>query len=442
MKIRSLLLLFVWCFVAPCFAVSLTAVKTKISDHKLEVTMKFDQPVQPSVFSLPSPSRLVLDIPKGRWLVEGNPWSKKNAWFTKARHHDDAQKLRVVFDTTSDWKVTKTLSNNHHELILTFSPESQAKLSVELPKVKGSSSQRRFHTAQHGSQVHNLKPIVIVIDPGHGGKDPGAIGRGRKKEKDIVLAIAKQVASEINQTFGYRAELTRTGDYYIPLRERLTIARRNNADMFISIHADAYKNHKAHGASVFALSERGATSEAARWLAEKENSSELMGGVKLADKGSVLRSVLLDLSQTATTGAGLEIGAEVLSEMKRVTALHKGRVEQAAFVVLKSPDIPSLLVETGFVSNAAELKRLSSPSYQKKMAAAIAKGITQYFSRRPVRGSILEASLHGAVKHVVQSGDSLSRLSKKYNRSLQALKSANQLTTDRLQVGQVLLIPS
>jgi len=212
--------------------------------------------------------------------------------------------------------------------------------------------------------------------------------------------------------------------------------------MFISIHADAYKNHKAHGASVFALSERGATSEAARWLAEKENSSELMGGVKLADKGSVLRSVLLDLSQTATTGAGLEIGAEVLSAMKQVTALHKGRVEQAAFVVLKSPDIPSLLVETGFVSNAAELKRLSSPSYQKKMAAAIAKGITQYFSRRPVRGSILEASLHGAVKHVVQSGDSLSRLSKKYNRSLQALKSANQLTTDRLQVGQVLLIPS
>ncbi len=428
-------------FVVQASAASLTKINVTTLEEQCLLSMEFDSPVKAKVFSLENPIRLVVDIPHGEW--KAGKVKDENTWYRSYRYHADDNKMRLVFDLKASWLTSITQSAGNRKLAVTLTSATSKPTSIKLPKA-ASLHKTDKSKASIAKQVpaQNLKPIVVVIDPGHGGKDPGAIGKGRKKEKDIVLAIAQQVAKEINQTFGYKAVLTRKGDYYISLRERLNIARRSNADMFISIHADAYKNHKAHGASVFALSERGATSEAARWLAEKENSSELMGGVKLDDKGSVLRSVLLDLSQTATTGAGLEIGAEVLSEMKKVTPMHKGRVEQAAFVVLKSPDIPSLLIETGFVSNQGELKRLVSPGFQKKIAKSIAKGVSHYFSRRPVRGSIIEASLHGGLKHVVQSGDSLSRLAKKYNRTIAGIKSANQMSSDSLKVGQVLLIPS
>ena len=223
---------------------------------------------------------------------------------------------------------------------------------------------------------------MIVIDPGHGGKDPGAVGRRKTKEKKVVLSIAKYLKSYLNARPGYKAILTRKGDYYISLRQRLRIARKNKADLFVAIHADAFKHSRANGASVFALSERGASSEAARWLARKENYSEL-GGIDLDDKGNLLRSVLIDLSQTATIGASLELGDAILKEMGHFAKLHKGRVEQARFVVLKSPDIPSILVETGFLSNYTEERRLRTSKYQKKMAYAIMKGIDKYFRRRP-----------------------------------------------------------
>ena len=405
------------------------------SSQQIFIKIPLATQVQPKSFLLENPRRLVVDIPQGRWANPPLPtFSDKGVH--AIRHSENKQRLRVVFDLAQSWHLVAS-KVEEGGFSITLKPKDTR--ALELPKVETKNKQDKV---KKQFVKHDLKPIVVVIDPGHGGKDPGAIGRGKKREKDIVLSIAKQVAREINQVFGYKAVLTRDADYYIPLRERLNIARRHNADMFISIHADAYKNRHAHGASVFALSERGATSEAARWLAEKENSSELMSGVKLDDKGSVLKSVLLDLSQTATTGAGLEIGSEVLHELKKVTSLHKGRVEQAAFVVLKSPDIPSLLIETGFVSNKNELANLVSPVFQKKLASSIANGVTQYFNRRPVRGSILEASLHGGVKHVVQSGDTLSRIANKYRVSLSQLKKSNHLESERLLVGQVLLIPS
>lgn len=227
------------------------------------------------------------------------------------------------------------------------------------------------------------RPIVVVIDPGHGGQDPGAVGAARTREKDIVLAISKVLQRSFNKQPGFEAKLTRNHDVFIPLRERLTIARRHKADIFIAIHADAaYKNQDAVGASVFALSERGATSEMARWLAKKENESELIYGV-VVNKDPVLRSVLLDLSQTHTIAVSLDMGREILKQLSNITKLHYKRVEQAAFVVLKSPDIPSLLVETGYVSNPGQEQKLKDPAYQQQLANTIVQGVVAYFAQHP-----------------------------------------------------------
>ncbi len=243
--------------------------------------------------------------------------------------------------------------------------------------------------------VKRSPDVIVVIDPGHGGKDPGAMGRNGVHEKNVVLAISKKLKDDINKVPGFKAILTRSRDEFIPLRGRLAIARKNKADMFVAIHADAYRNHQAHGVSVFALSQRGATSEAARWLAYRENKSELMGGVDLNDKSHMLKSVLINLSQMTTVRMSLQIGEALVHNIGRFAHLHHGmRVEQAAFVVLKSPDIPSLLVETGFISNTFEARRLTSKPYQNRLAKAIAGGIVNYFEEQPPRGTVLAQRLH------------------------------------------------
>lgn len=234
------------------------------------------------------------------------------------------------------------------------------------------------------------RDVIVVIDPGHGGKDPGATGYHGTHEKNVVLAISRGVQRDIDEQPGFKAVLTRTGDYFIPLRGRLAIARNNKADMFVAIHADASPDTSAQGVSVFALSERGATSEEARWLASRENQSELIGGVSLGDKNNMLKSVLINLSQTATVQSSLQIGEDLTQNIGHFAELHHGhRVEQAAFVVLKSPDIPSLLIETGFISNTYEESRLNSSLYQNRLAQAIAEGICEYFRAHPPRGTYL-----------------------------------------------------
>lgn len=221
-------------------------------------------------------------------------------------------------------------------------------------------------------------PFTVVIDPGHGGMDPGAVGPSGYQEKNVVLAISKKL-QQILQKQGYKAVLTRDRDFFIPLRERLAIARRYKPDLFIAVHADAsFNGSGANGASVFALSERGATSEMARWLATKENQSELVDGV-FVNKDQMLRSVLLDLSQSHTIGVSLSMGQLMLQKLSSITHLHYARVEQAAFVVLKSPDIPSLLVETGYITNPRQEQQLISPQYQEQLAATMAQGISAYF---------------------------------------------------------------
>jgi len=231
--------------------------------------------------------------------------------------------------------------------------------------------------------------IIVVIDPGHGGKDPGAKGVQGTNEKNVVLSISKTLEQTISQMPGFHAVLTRSTDRYLTLRERLRVARLDHADMFVAIHADKWRNTDARGVSVFALSQRGATSEAARWLAKRENASELMGGVQLTDQSQLLQSVLINLSQSATIRASLIVGKNIMDEVKPFARLHHQKVEQAAFVVLKSPDIPSLLVETGFLSNPMEEKNLCDPQYQNKLGVAIADGIRSYFASNPPRGTWL-----------------------------------------------------
>ncbi len=225
--------------------------------------------------------------------------------------------------------------------------------------------------------------ITIAIDAGHGGEDPGARGANGSHEKDITLAIAKKLKAKVDAVPGMRAVLTRDGDYFIPLHGRVVKARKLQADLFVSIHADAFTSPEAKGSSVFALSERGATSAMARYLAKKENESDLIGGVSLDDKDPNLARTLLDLSQTATINDSLKLGKSVLGHLSKINDLHKNGVEQAGFAVLKSPDIPSILVETAFISNPDEERRLNSEEYRDKMARAILSGIKKYFASNP-----------------------------------------------------------
>ena len=225
--------------------------------------------------------------------------------------------------------------------------------------------------------------VVVAIDPGHGGEDPGAIGRRGLREKDVVLAIALQLREHLNALPGMRAMMTRDADYFVPLQDRVRKARRVQADLFVSLHADAFVTPKARGASVFALSARGASSSTARWMAERENGSDLVGGVNIQSKDPVLVRALLDMSTTAQIKDSMKIGHEVLGHIGKVGHLHKERVEQAGFAVLKAPDIPSILVETAFISNPEEEAKLRDPKYQKQLVTALASGIKRYFAKNP-----------------------------------------------------------
>jgi len=231
------------------------------------------------------------------------------------------------------------------------------------------------------------RDLIIAIDAGHGGADPGATGKSGTHEKDVVLAIARELAQQVNGEPGMRAVLTRDGDYFIPLRDRMQRARRQQADLFVSIHADSIRNRAVSGSSVYILSQRGATDEAARWLAERENAADLVGGVSLENKDDVLASVLLDLSQTAALNASHAAASSVLQRLDRIGDIRKRQVQQARFVVLKSPDIPSMLVETAYISNPGEERRLRSREYQGRLAAAIRQGLRDYFYANPPTGT-------------------------------------------------------
>lgn len=265
-------------------------------------------------------------------------------------------------------------------------PEGKTSVKAEpatQSKAPASQAEAPQQKPQKGKKPGVARLITVVVDAGHGGEDPGARGRKGTKEKDVTLTIAKKVKALIDAEPGMRAVLTRDGDYFVALHDRVIKARKVQADIFVSIHADAFMQSHANGSSVFALSERGATSVAARWLAQRENEADLIGGVNLDVKDPYLAKTLLDLSQTATINDSLKLGKAVLGEMGEINRLHKPHVEQAGFAVLKAPDIPSILVETAFISNPEEEKKLNDSTYQDKMADAIVSGVKAYFARNP-----------------------------------------------------------
>ena len=263
--------------------------------------------------------------------------------------------------------------------------------SADKPLETTPSGQAPVKTVQDIARRAGMRPLVIAIDAGHGGQDPGARGANGSREKNITLEIARELARQVNATPGLKAYLTRDTDVFIPLTRRYQLAREHKADLFVSIHADSFTSPSASGSSVFVLSQRGASSQAARWLAKQENEADLVGGVKLQDKDDTLASVLLDLSQSATQKASESMAEQVLGGLKRLGKTHKNHIERANFVVLRSPDVPSMLVETAFISNPAEERRLNDPGHQSQLARAILNGVTSYFTRQPPPGTLYAA---------------------------------------------------
>ncbi|HHJ1296116.1 N-acetylmuramoyl-L-alanine amidase [Pseudomonas sp. 17391] len=423
-------------------------------------------PVQHSVFTLSAPDRLVIDI-NGATLAAPLNVATSNTPISSVR---SAQRtptdLRVVVDlkksvTPKSFTLAPNAQYGNRLVVDLYDQEADAvaasaptpppvpvQTPATTPAVPVSPAQPAIKLPPVPS---GKRDIVVAIDAGHGGEDPGASGSRGQHEKDIVLQIAKELQRQINSEKGFRAELTRTGDYFIPLRKRTEIARKKGADLFVSIHADAAPSRAAFGASVFALSDRGATSETARWLADTENRSDLIGGagnVSLDDKDRMLAGVLLDLSMTATLSSSLNVGQKVLGNMGRVTSLHKQRVEQAGFMVLKSPDIPSILVETGFISNANEAAKLATRSHQQALARSIHTGVRQFFQQNPPPGTYIAwlrdtgKIAAGPREHTVRPGETLAMLAVRYQVSVASLRSTNSLKTDELKVGQRLDVPA
>ena len=352
------------------------------------------------LFSVKGPERLVLDLEGvefGPALAElNNKVTTGDPYIDKLRAgRNRPGVVRLVLDLKTEVKsqvfTLKPIGEYGHRLVLDLYPLVPPDPLAMLIEADGKLP-RRAETPEPGESLRPEKPKVarmatIVIDPGHGGEDPGARGRRGSREKDITLTIGMRLKAMIDAEPGMRAVLTRDADFYVPLQVRVDKARRVKADLFVSVHADAFIKPHARGSSVFALSEKRATSEAARWLAKKENEADLVGGVNIDVKDKYLAQTLLDLSQTATIDHSLRLGNSVLGELGQVNTLHKGRVEQASFAVLKSPDVPSILVETAFISNPEEEKRLNDEAYQDQLARAILAGIKRYLAKHPPRPS-------------------------------------------------------
>ena len=424
----------------PLSAAEIRDIRLWRSPDKTRLVFDVSDEVAHSKFMLDNPSRLVLDI-KNTTKKSGITPSIKQTAIKNIRFGVRNKKdLRIVLDLngkiTSKSFLLKPNATYGYRLVLDLF-DQKAKTSEPQP-VKLTPGKKR--------------DIVIAIDAGHGGEDPGAIAYGGGYEKTVTLKIAKELAALLNKERGFKPVLIRSGDYYIPLRDRSRLARKAGADLLISIHADAFNDIRANGASVFALSRGGATSETARWLAQKENLSDQIGGeggISLSDKDDVLAAVLLDLSMTSTLSSSLEVGDKVLKNIGTINRLHKKNVEQAAFVVLKSPDIPSILVETGFISNPKEARKLKSRNHQRSLARQIHKGLKTYFVKKPPPDTLI-ASLkqQGKVntrpdQYVIRAGDTLSEIASKFDITLGQLMSANNIgRADRIRTGQVLVIPN
>ncbi len=402
-------------------------------DDRTRVVLDLDRAVAHNIFTLRAPDRIVIDLKDSRLsdALKALPSGTGSVRAIRSGVRANGQ-LRVVLD----------LRQAVRSRSFTTGPNDRYgdRIVVDLHRTGALKPVKRASESSGAG-----RDIVIAIDPGHGGRDPGAIGKGRTFEKHVVLAISKALAERVNAEPGMRAILIRNRDVYVDHRQRMEIARRQKADLFVSIHADAVEDRRPRGASVYALSLRGASDEAARQLAHRENAQ--VGGVSLQHKDHGLASVLIDLSQNAALSASLDVGQSVIDELARIGRVHRSKVQQAGFLVLKAPDTPSILVETGFISNPTEEKNLRSAAHQARIANAVLAGIRRYFYENPppdTRIALERRQRPGAdaeVRHVIASGDTLSEIAERYNVSTRELRRANNLTNDRIVVGQTLSIP-
>ncbi|NLO79997.1 MAG: AMIN domain-containing protein [Xanthomonadaceae bacterium] len=423
-----LLLLLLLPAVAAAGTVSILSIRTWAGPEYTRVVFDLTGPVEHNLFTLPDPHRVVIDMRNA---------SVAQKLLQEAQVQGVVQRIRGAMQNPNDLRVVLDLKEQTRARSFSVKPDQGYghRLVIDLQRLTE-------EKAQPVKPVKVLPPapgeLIIAIDAGHGGEDPGAIGPRGTFEKDVVLAVAKKLAHLVEKEPGMRPLLIRDRDVYVPLRVRKETARQANADMFISLHADAVARSTVQGASVYTLSQSGASTEAARLLAERENSADLVRGISLEDKDDQVVSVLLDLSRAATAEFSISLAEKILRRLGEVGKLHKTQVEHAGFAVLKSLDMPSVLVELAFISNPAEERRLVNENYQWRLAQAIMQGIRDYRDKYLPAQPLYAA---GSRQHVVKAGDTLSAIARRYDVSLEKLRAVNGLTSDLLKVGHTLLIP-
>lgn len=404
--------------------VQLKNIRIWAAPDNTRVVFDITRPAGYDLMLLSDPFRVVVDLDKTEPVTAMPRPALRDGFIRGIRSGQHGDFLRIVLDLKKQVQAKSFLlapnERYGHRLVVDLfdGREQQVVIQEETPEP-------------------GRRDVVVAIDAGHGGEDPGAIGPRGTHEKKVVLQIAKKLAHTINRERGMRAVLTRSGDYYLPLRKRIELARRHRADLFISIHADAFTNPRVSGSSVYVLSSRGASSEHARWLAERENASDLIGGVSLDDKDNLLASVLLDLSQTASLEASIDAAERILEGLKKVGTLHKPGVESAAFAVLKSPDIPSLLVEAAFISNPQEEKKLLNGAYQQKLARALTASVKRYFETNAPDKEFLASS----GRHAIEHGGILTEIARHHRVSLHGLRVLNGLSGHSVTTGKELVHP-
>jgi len=380
---------------SPLFALPFAAHATQIrnarlwrSDDKLRLVFDLSGPVQYKTFSLTAPERLIIDLSGAGLSGDFSQLELKNSGITSIRSgHFGKADTRIVLDLAAPMQLNSFVlppqDGQGHRLVLDLTSATRAPRQIAAEAVP---------LVAPVDKVHPRRDIIVVVDPGHGGKDPGAVGSKGQREKDVVLSIAQLLAKRLKREKGFDVKLVRNDDFFVPLRKRVDIARQHKADMFISVHADAAPRLTASGASVYALSEGGATSATARFMAQRENGADLLGAttlLNLKDKDPMLAGVILDMSMNATIASSLQLGSSVLGSLQSITSLHQKRVEQAGFAVLKSPDVPSILVETGFISNAQDAQRLVTARHQQAVADGLFEGLKKYFQKNPPMNSYM-----------------------------------------------------
>jgi N-acetylmuramoyl-L-alanine amidase len=427
-------------------------VRAVTKDDSTRLVLETSGVVDYRKFHLSSPDRLVIDLRDTSTRLPPALFELDDSRIANVRAARRGDGVRLVFDLTGDIpsKAFTLQAEDGRPARLVVDLVSTISSTPAQPSAAPSTSAPAESKAVVPAPQPQgpLRDIIVAIDPGHGGKDPGALGRGGVREKNVVLEIAKRLKAEFDAIPGFQGVLTRSGDTFIPLARRPQIARDKNADFFVSLHADSFpKDRRVYGGGVYALSLRGATSETARWLAKRENAVDLSHGVDLGDVEEDIRRVLLNMSMDSAIRISKQAGTKVIAEMKGVARMHRRQLEQANFVVLRSPDIPSLLVELGFLSNDQDVARLTKDSEQKKVAQAIRRGIVRYFEASPPPNTQLYVQTRGegastaARSYRVKKGDNLSKIAANNGVSLDRLRRANNLSSDNIRIGQRLIIP-